>query len=86
MLQVTLYRGRACGLCDRAEAMLARIGRRLPLTVATVDIASDPELEATYFLDIPVIEAEGRVIARGRIAEAALAAELEALLAERGGP
>lgn len=86
MLRVTLYRGRACGLCDRAEVLLARIGRRLPLAVEAVDIASDPELEAKYFLEIPVIEAEGRVIAQGRIAEPALAAELEALLAERRGP
>ncbi len=84
MLPVTLYRGRECGLCDRAEALLARLGRRLPLAVEVVDIGSDPGLEARYFLEVPVIEAGGRVVARAPISEAALAAELEALLAGRG--
>ncbi len=60
--------------------MLERLAVRVPLTIEAVDIAIDPDLEARYFLEIPVIEAGGRVIARAPIVEAALAAELEALL------
>ncbi|GIW14764.1 MAG: glutaredoxin family protein [Dehalococcoidia bacterium] len=80
LLAVTLYRAPGCGLCDRAEAILARLARELPIAVTAVDISSDPALEARYFLEIPVIEADGRIIARAPIAEAALRAELEALL------
>lgn len=83
-LPVTLYRTRDCGLCDRAAAVLERLARRLPLTVEVVDIAGDPELEARYFLEVPVVTAAGRVIAKERVVEAALGAELEALL--EGGP
>jgi len=79
-LAVTLYRAPGCGLCDRAEAILARLARALPIAVSAVDISGDPALEARYFLEIPVIEVGGRVVARAPIAEAALRAELEALL------
>jgi thiol-disulfide isomerase/thioredoxin len=85
-LRVVLYRSAGCGLCDAAEAMLARIARRLPIVVEAVDIGDDPALGARYVFEIPVIEAEGRVIARAPVVEAALAAELEALLEERSGP
>ena len=84
-LAVTLYRAKGCGLCDRAEALLARLARELPIAVSAVDIASDPALEARYFLEIPVIEAGGRIIARAPIAEAALRAELETLLSPPAG-
>jgi len=80
-LAVTLYRAQGCGLCARAEAILARLARELPIAVTAVDISSDPALEARYFLEIPVIEAGGCIIARAPIAEVALRAELEALLA-----
>ena len=55
LLEVTLYGKAGCGLCDEAAAMLARIGRKLPLRVKTVDIDADPDLQARYFLEIPVV-------------------------------
>ncbi|WP_322796804.1 glutaredoxin family protein [Tepidiforma sp.] len=79
-LPVTLYRRDGCGLCDRAEAELARIARRLPIRVVPVDIAADAVLEARYFLEIPVVEAAGRVVARAPIAAPALEAALRELL------
>jgi hypothetical protein len=78
-LEVTLYRKPGCGLCDQAEAMLERIGRRLPLRVTVVDIDADPALQAKYFLEIPVILARGDEIARAPISER----PLEAALRER---
>ena len=80
-----LYEREGCGLCRDARALLDRLARRLPIAVEPVDIAADPELEARHFLEIPVIEAAGRIIARAPISAAALAAELEALLSERPG-
>lgn len=82
-LIVTLYRRDGCGLCDRAQSELARIARRLPIRVVPVDIAADPALEARYFLEIPVIEAAGRIIARAPIAAPALEAALRELTSPR---
>lgn len=78
-IAVRLYERHGCGLCREARRILERLAARFPLAIEAVDIAADPALEARYFLEIPVIEAEGRVIARAPIVEAALAAELEAL-------
>lgn len=79
-LAVTLYRKQGCGLCDQAEAALARISRRLPLTVTTVDIDSDEALQRRYFLEIPVITVAGEEIARAPISERTLRARLEDLV------
>ena len=77
-IQVTLYRKAGCGLCDQAEYYLARIGKRLPLSVALVDIASDPRLEERYFMEIPVVAVDGEEIARAPISERRLQDALEA--------
>ena len=75
-LEVTLYRKDGCGLCDHAETMLARISKRIPLRVTTVDIDSDPTLQARYFLEIPVITIGEKEIARAPLNERALEADL----------
>jgi len=71
-IEVTLYRKAGCGLCDQAEATLARIGRKLPLRVTLVDIDTDPALQARYFLEIPVIAVAGVEVAKAPISERAL--------------
>ncbi|MEO8539726.1 MAG: glutaredoxin family protein [bacterium] len=82
-IAVTLYRKPGCGLCDQAEAMLTRIGKKLPLVLTTVDIDSDEDLQKRYFLEIPVIAVDGDEIARAPINERALKAVLEDLAAEQ---
>ena len=77
-LEVTLYRKDGCGLCDQAETMLARISKRIPLRVTTVDIDSDPTLQARYFLEIPVISIGEEEIARAPLNERTLEAALRA--------
>ena len=67
-MEVTLYRKPGCGLCDQAEAMLARIAKRIPLRVMLVDIDSDPAVQARYFLEIPVIVVGEEEIARAQSA------------------
>ncbi|MEO6398850.1 MAG: glutaredoxin family protein [Tepidiformaceae bacterium] len=71
-LQVTLYENPGCGLCAQAEAMLRRISRHLPLTLTAVQIDSDPALQQRYLLEIPVVVANGKEVARAPIFEAAL--------------
>jgi glutaredoxin len=77
-LEVTLYRKDGCGLCDQAETMLARISKRIPLRVTTVDINSDSKLQARYFLEIPVITIGEEEIARAPLNERTLEAALRA--------
>jgi len=52
---VTLYMRPGCHLCEQAEADLARLRRRYPHTLQTVDISADPELSDRYGERIPVL-------------------------------
>lgn len=61
-----LYRRAGCHLCDEARAILDALlaerratGRRVVL-VRELDIAADPELEASHGRTIPVLELAGQ--------------------------
>jgi len=43
-----------------------------PIQVEEIDISTDPELEARYGLEIPVLLVDGRKVAKYRIDEQAL--------------
>lgn len=58
--------------------MLARIEKRLPLRVTAIDIDSDQDLQARYFLEIPVVAVAGVEVARAPLSERALEAALRA--------
>ncbi len=79
-LNITLYRKPGCGLCDEAAAMLSRISREIPIQLTAIDIDSDEDLQRRYFLEIPVIVAGEREVARAPISERALKAALRDLL------
>lgn len=78
-LRVTLYGRPGCSLCDHAEQMLARIGRRLPMAVELVNIETDDALHQRYMFEIPVIAVAGAEVAKAPIYEHALAEKLEEL-------
>lgn len=81
-LDVTLYRKQGCGLCDQAEAMLARISKQTPLRVTAVDIDRDEDLQRRYFMEIPVVVVAGREVARAPISERALGDVLAEMAAD----
>jgi len=56
LLKVTLFGRKVCHLCDEAQAALASLQDRFPHEVAIIDIDGNPELEAAYGIDIPVVE------------------------------
>ena len=56
MLTVTLYMRDECHLCDQAKADLESLQEQYPHRLVEVDIDSDPDLQRTYLVDIPVIE------------------------------
>src|SRR5512140_539109 len=55
-LTVTLYGRRECKLCDEVRELLAGLQQKFPHRLAEIDIDADPELQAKYFEQIPVLE------------------------------
>ena len=53
------------------KAVVQRVIRteRDPITVEEIDISTDPELEARYGLEIPVLLVDGRKVAKYRVAD-----------------
>ncbi len=66
-----LYTRRGCHLCEAAEDMLAAQGRSV--SVKSVDVDTDPNLQLLYGLRVPVLTADGTVVMEGRFDEFALA-------------
>ena len=69
MIAVTLYSRPGCHLCDDMKALVDRVGSTMPMRVEVVDISTDPELEARYGLEIPVLLIEGRKAAKYRVSD-----------------
>ena len=74
MITVTLYSKPGCHLCDDMKAIVQRVTRaaNVPVTIEEIDISTDPDLEARYGLEIPVLMLQGKKIAKFRIEEKAL--------------
>ena len=73
-MQLRLYVGRDCHLCDIARGELERLRGELGFEVEEVDITGDPELERRYRAWLPVVEADGEQISVFRVEEAELRA------------
>jgi len=56
MLTVTLYTRKECHLCDQARSDLESLQAKYPHRLVEIDIDTDPALQKTYLVDIPVIE------------------------------
>ncbi len=66
-VEVVVYSGRDCHLCDVAKAVLEEHRERLGYEVREVDITGDPELEAAYREQIPVVFVGGRKAFKFRV-------------------
>ena len=77
--QLVLYSKPGCHLCDEMKHVLDRVRARTPFTLRVVDISLDPDLLARYGMEIPVLEIDGRKVAKFRITER----ELEDTLVRR---
>jgi glutaredoxin len=66
---VTIYSRPGCHLCEDMKAIVARTIASLGAAAAIeeIDISTDPELEARYGTEIPVLLIDGRKIAKYRI-------------------
>jgi len=74
MIALTLYSRPGCHLCDDMKAVVERVARTsTPVpTIEIIDISSDPELEALYGLEIPVLLVNGKKAAKYRVTEDSL--------------
>src|SRR5436309_901307 len=71
MVRVTLYSRHGCHLCDDMRAVVAAVGRELPLQVDEVDVDGDPALAAAYGDQVPVLLVNGRKAFKYRVDTAA---------------
>ena len=78
MIAVTLYSRPGCHLCDDMKAVVQRVGQGMPIAMEIVDISTDPELEARYGLEIPVLLVDGKKAAKYRVSEQELRRMLKA--------
>ena len=71
---LTLYSRPGCHLCDEMKAVIQRASGAVDasITVEEIDISTDPELEARYGLEIPVLLLDGKKAAKYRVTEGEL--------------
>jgi hypothetical protein len=72
MIAVTLYSRPGCHLCDEMNAVVAKVARRIPMSIGEIDITTDPALERQYGEEIPVLMIDGSKAAKYRIDEQTL--------------
>jgi Glutaredoxin-like domain (DUF836) len=65
------------------KALVQRVARasEAPITIEEIDISTDPDLEARYGVEIPVLLIDGRKAAKYRVTEG----ELTRILQDRAG-
>jgi hypothetical protein len=81
VIALTIYSRPGCHLCDEMKAVVRTVAQSVPLSLEEIDISTDPDLEARYGLEIPVLIVEGRKAAKYRIGEG----ELRKMLTARSG-
>ena len=81
MIVLTLYSRPGCHLCDEMKVVVQRVAGAAgaPITIDEIDISTNPELEARYGLEVPVLLMDGRKTAKYRVTEG----ELTRMLAAR---
>ena len=68
--EVVVYTRRRCGLCRRAEELVAREARRA--LVRHVDIDTEPDLVTRYGVRVPVVTVDGVEVAELEVAPGAV--------------
>lgn len=63
------------------KEVVRRVAATIPVSIEEIDISTNPQLEARYGVEIPVLLLDGRKVAKYRIAEE----ELRRILRSRTG-
>jgi len=59
-IRVEIYSRPGCHLCDEAKEVIDRVASRHRLDVRVLNVEDNPEWEAQYGTEIPVVFIEGR--------------------------
>ncbi len=81
-LSVTLYSRPGCCLCEDMKAIVAEVQTDTAFTLTEIDISTQPELEAGFGQDIPVLFINGRKAFKYRVTARALRRRLSHPLPE----
>ena len=77
-IALTLYSRPGCHLCDEMKEIIYPVVKELGCSVTEADISTDPELEARYATEIPVLLVNGRKAFKYRVTERELRNRLRA--------
>ena len=72
-----------CHLCEVMFGVAAPVAVEMGLALVERDLRSDPELDALYRHDIPVLLLDGREVARHRVSADDLRARLHGMAEEK---
>ena len=84
-MTLRIYSRPGCHLCDEMKAVVDGVASELSIDVEEINISTDADLEARYGLEIPVLEIDGKKVAKYRIDEATLRRVLSARNTTRDG-
>jgi hypothetical protein len=75
VIALTMYSRPGCHLCDEMKTAVRRVAGSLTasITIEEIDISTDPDLEARYGLEIPVLLVDGKKVAKYRVSDEDLA-------------
>ncbi len=82
MLTLTFYSRPDCCLCEEMKTVLAQVRRDIPFDLEEINISTDPELEARFGQEIPVLFVNGRKAVKYHLT----ASELRRRLARESAP
>jgi glutaredoxin len=82
-VEVRVYSAAGCHLCEVAKALLERERETGGFDLVEVDITGDPELEAAYREQIPVVFVAGRKAFKYRVDPVELRRRLDAAATAR---
>ena len=76
-IELVLYSRPACHLCDEMKELIAQVLGDFEASLRDVDISTDPDLEADYGEQIPVLLVDGKKAFKFRTTRAALRERLQ---------
>lgn len=68
-IRVDIYSRPGCHLCDDAKEVIERVRRQYPFELRVINVETDPELEAAYGTEIPVVVINGNKAFKYRVDE-----------------
>jgi glutaredoxin len=76
---IEMYSRPGCHLCDEAKDVIERVAGRVPISLRVINVEDDPQLEAAFGTEIPVVFVNGHKAFMYRVDEAKLEKKVKKL-------